>query len=357
MAHLCLSLAPMLLAAEARLHLHSLSLRMHAATNGETRLEFTTVSALDSALLNGELAPLPQSAAGTHGSFYKLSGGALPEPVFGTIFLNVPVQADANTNGVPDFYEVALEVPVTATTGTYEDFERQGSVAATWKRPAGAAAGTCQIDLAGYGLAFTNTFEILAFEGAFNYRNIDTEPNITATVQLDRQGDAAKKLSGVMTLKKVALDKLQLISGALADEAGRPLQHGGANELARVRSDYFADLFFEDGDASSSRADYIAWRLKITEPRDSNGNGIPDLSDAGGPRPPPALSLALRNGALFLRISGELGKAHHVETIGELGGPRWTLETTVTLTSDPQEVSLPIPSNRARTGYWRVRVP
>ena len=124
-----------------------------------------------------------------------------------------------------------------------------------------------------------------------------------------------------------------------------------------VLTNYYGYVEFDDGDLSTPDADYLIWFLSIDDSNDSNGNGIPDFSDDIGSANarPPLLTLTRGSTALSLSISGTLGRTHEVQQTTSLDLTNWTIVSSVTLTNDPQSVSLPLPTGA--TSFWRVRVP
>ena len=52
--------------------------------------------------------------AGRRSTSFRLDGTDFPEPMQGQLVLAVPEDLDSNTNGVPDFYEVAAPIPATS---------------------------------------------------------------------------------------------------------------------------------------------------------------------------------------------------------------------------------------------------
>jgi len=57
---------------------------------------------------------------------------------------------------------------------------------------------------------------------------------------------------------------------------------------------------------------------------------------------------------VLLSISGNVGRLHLIQTNASLASTKWQLAQSVTLATDPQTVSLPLP---AGTTFWRALVP
>lgn len=300
---------------------------------------------------NGELAPLPPGGVSTHSAFYRLSGTTVA-PEFGTFFLNVPDTADQNTNGVPDFYEVDQPVAITTTTGTFEHSIGIGPVTTTWSRPVNSKDGTCRLVMDSNKVAFTVAFEIQEFSGSLSYSNSVT--NIVGIVSVAKRSQPARTLSGRVSLEKVSPDRVAMEAGVLTNEVGQFLAFDRVAKLDREGADYLDFLLFHDGDPNTREEDFVVWRLRIHDPNDADGNGVPDLSDAAGTRRP-TLQLSRSSSQLLATIGGDIGKVHELQTVASLGQTNWSTTTSLTLTNDPQTFTLSLPTNR--TAFWRVRVP
>jgi hypothetical protein len=347
-------------ATPAQMQLHCLSVKFHPASSSAAGLSYTlelTTDASGATGSNGELAPLPSGGASSHASFFRLSGDALIEPASGSFFLDVPKLSDANTNGVPDFFEVDLAVESAITAGTFEGADQSGKITATWSRAAKSSEGVCQVTLDAYKITFTNRFEIQEFAGTLAYRNTTGETNVITAATLSRKAQTITALSGTMVFAKQGGGRLSLLAGELRSPGAPTLAYHGIDDLERTGARFNAAFVFKDGDPGTSVEDYVSWVLKIVDPADSNGDGIPDLSDDGGRRLPPLLSLQPLGTNLLLSITGEIGKLHQVETIQALEQGNWILAATVTLSNEIQTVLLRAPTNRSRTAFWRVKVP
>ena len=75
--------------------------------------------------------------------------------------------------------------------------------------------------------------------------------------------------------------------------------------------------------------------------------------DAGrAPPRAPTLSLAPGQTNLWLTIGGDIGHTNLIQEIDSLASTNWQTIVSLTLTNDPQTVSLPLPVSR--TGFWRA---
>src|SRR5258708_5589964 len=110
---------------------------------------------------------------------------------------------------------------------------------------------------------------------------------------------------------------------------------------------------FTDGDLTTPAPDYLAWILSIDDANDSNHNGIPDFSDDPVVRQV-RLALSLTATNLQVSLSGAAGTVCQVQQSPALPAASWQTVQTITLTNDPQVVSVPLPSTA--TAFWRAQV-
>jgi hypothetical protein len=121
-------------------------------------------------------------------------------------------------------------------------------------------------------------------------------------------------------------------------------------------TNYYGYPVFNDGDPSTAAEDYYYWELSIDDTNDSDGDTIPDFSDNPQVMTPsqPMLSLENRDTNLVLSISGDLNSLCKIQEISSLGSTNWITIMSVTLTNNPQTISLPLSS--ALANFWRVLV-
>jgi hypothetical protein len=173
-------------------------------------------------------------------------------------------------------------------------------------------------------------------------------------VQLSQVGQPSRTLSGAVKLDKVSPDKLRLQAGSWRNEAGQLLSYKAADNLNRQGNQYSDSFIFEDGDPATAEQDYLFWTIRIVDPNDNDSDGIPDISDGPVARRP-VLAITLASTNVLLSISGELGKQHEIQQSLTLLPASWLVITNVTLTNDPQTISLRRITNPA--AFFRARVP
>lgn len=333
------------------------SLRFHQGTGSfDETLDLTTIAGG----LNGELAPWYSSH--THRSDFSLDFSGFP--ITGTLFLNLPAFQDANGNGFDDSYEVSQEISGTSS-GQYTTAIGSGTITATWSRPAGSSAGTCVLRLVDSTFGdlgnFRHTFEVLEYTGTLTYT--PGASAVSGRLDLAQSGNPANTLQGPVAFTKSAtdpFDELTLESAFLTNAIAQLLDLYEPTPLYRdlsLGTNYYGPVEFNDGDLTTAEEDYYSWELSIDDLNDSDKDGIPDFSDdphtVALPRPP-QLSLVQSPTNLLLTVSGDVGHLHHIQDATNAAAPHWQTVFSVTLTNDPQTVSLPLPPSAIH--FWRAMV-
>jgi len=342
--------------AQARLYCRSVRLEAGSTTFGST-LEFSTSGFVPSA--NDELAPLDLIDLPSHFAQFKLDDITSVEPIYGELVVDVSF-ADANDNGFLDFFEVSEAVQA-VTEGAYNvpGFD-QGTIQATWSRPAGVAEGTCTLRLVSSGFGalgdFNHRFRILEYAGTLDY----TTGTNTVTARLDVRGteDSNLRLTGPVELAKSQLptryEELELLAGVWTNDVAETLTFAGTMLYRDLDypTNYYGFIDFDDGDLSTAAEDYWSWILSIDDSNDADSDGIPDLSDDSPVVVAPVLALRLVGGGLELEIRGTVGVSYRIQSKPLLGDGEWELFQTLGLTNSTQVLVLPLPETPGT--FWRV---
>jgi len=344
--------------AQARMYCFSPRFQRSDDQTAFFRLDLTTLSVG----VNGELAFGDFFGSGyTHSTFLIVTDQLFGDEYDGAMALDVPGGGDANGNGYPDFFEVAQPVNATST-GAYDiNGIGSGSVSASWSRDAGSQLGVCVLTFknSSFGnLVFSPTFELIEFTGPLAYNpgsNI-----VSGTINLSQTGNSANQMQGPVQFVKVSTNRFDLLVLQPGDWSNSAMQTiTFTNDLflrdANWPTNYGGYFDFQDWDPNTSDPDYVTWGLSIDDTNDFNHNTIPDFSDdpQGALPRRPLLSLTLTSTNFLLTIHGDVGHLHQVQETLVLPATNWQTVASVTLTNDPQSVSLPL--SAARTRLWRVQ--
>jgi|SRR5579859_3475490 len=305
-------------------------------------------------LINGELAP--NTGTYSHGCYFSFNDFSGLGPVYGVLLLNTPAGMDANSNGFNDFFE-SSQAGSGTTSGMYTvPGSPSDTASADWSRAAGSTTGTCVLHLNNFG-DFNFTFSILEYTGPLSYT--PGSNTVSGNITITNTADATQQLFGPIAFVKSATNRfnaLELQPGAWTNAAMQTLTFTNADFQRRLNwpTNYNGVVLFDDGAPSTPVADYQLWGLSIDDPNDANHNGIPDFSDDPASALPRQPSLVLTRGStnLFLSISGDVGRTHQIQQTSSLTLTNWQTIQSLTLTNDPEQVPLPIPTNGP--AFWRV---
>ncbi len=366
---LAISAAPA--AQTAALRLYCLSVKVdHGLSQYGHTVDFNSTATPEGA---GEFVPSwPQGSGGYHDITLpdvEMHGG--PMAIYnateryscsGFISVSVPT-TDGSGNRFPDFFEVARSANYT-TLGSYLYYDskygssRYGAVnTAVWTRSAGYPRGSYAFRFVDstlpepyYWGTFHGYFTVLEYTGTLSYTPGSNV--VSGTVNLVQTGAPANTWQGAIAFTKAASDRFN----SLTNHPGTWSDAGGV--INNFTNHYFfrdpayptnyAGYIEFDNDAKLSTAyPYGTWVLSITDTNDVNHNGIPDFSDDPTILPPPRrpfISLARTDTNLLCTIHGDVSHVHTIQQVPAVTSTSWQTVTSVTLTTDPQVVPVPLPS-------------
>jgi len=314
--------------------------------------------------LNAELAPGFWGPAYTNGAYFELSEELGGQTYSGGMALDTPDLTDANNNGFADFFEISQSVPSLQVQGAY-NLPNFGTgwraCTATCYRNAGSSVGACSYTLPnpfGGNLSFYQPFELIEFTGAVTYR--PGSNSVPTSLSLTNTNSLSTLIGPLVFVKSPTnrLNQLTLQSAFLTNESQQVLTlYTNTTFLRRTGhpTNYYGNVEFNDGDLNSVEEDYYAWMLSIDDPNDADHDGIPDFSDdlpSGTPPRAPQLFLVVGPTNLLLNIKDDLGRVHHILETSDLISGSWLTNRSLTLTKDPQTISIPYPATSPK--FWRA---
>ena len=155
--------------ANARFWCTSLRFERGYDRDGSRFLDLTTLSSG----INGELSLDFFNSGYTHSTYLGLTDNTLAETFQGALAMDVPDGGDADNDGFADFFQVDHGVTNLTSQGAYDiDVYGQGSLTATWNRPAGSKDGNCTLNLkinAGLTFTFVHSFQLLEYTGPLEF--------------------------------------------------------------------------------------------------------------------------------------------------------------------------------------------
>ena len=313
--------------------------------------------------INGELALDFLASGYTHSTYLTLADGLVGENLSGAMALDVPNGGDGNHDGFADFFETSQGITNVASSGAYNlDLYGNGSATASWNRAAGSKDGSCALTvqlMVMQPVTFTIPFQILEYTGSLSYS--PSTSNVTGSLRLVQSGNPAGTMNGAVTFVKSPTDRfneLTLQPGVWTNELQQPLSYSSNATSRDLRwpTNYYGHLEFDDDANSSTFYPFAFWELSIDDLNDWNHNGIPDFSDDPGVAPlprQPLLELLSSSTNLVLVLHGDVGRVHEIQMVGDLSLTNWQTQVSVTLTNDPQPVSVALPAGAAF--FWRAK--
>lgn len=243
------------------------------------------------AAFSQEMRPRAGSPGVYEGDFvtYDSSGSAQD---YGSFTVNLPT-TDSDGNGLPDVVQKSKYGGTSVSGSAHSDYYGTNySITGSLSRAANATGGSYSISLATSGLApmaYNGTFNLLNGTGAINYSRDSNSATFTLTEVF--QGGTSRTLTGstdfsVTNVNQVNFPQFNVMSDDGFSYTVLPFS------VTRSGNRYVGSFQLADGSPETYWADYVDWVLEISDGNDSNGNGIPDLSDAV-PAPPPGPSQPL----------------------------------------------------------------
>lgn len=202
---------------------------------------------------------------------------------YGSFTLNLPT-TDADSNGLPDICQLSEGFPLTFFTGSHHAdwcmyFPPSSSITGRFSRNANTQNGFLHLEVVnGLSTSYYNgTWGVLHISGSATYqRGLQNTLGINLTYSYPEGrsiGLSASTGFVVTNSNQIVIPQFQ-INGS--DDRGYLVL---TSTLTRSGNKYIGNLAFADGDQSTSWQDYRNWVIEIIDLNDSNGNGVPDLSD------------------------------------------------------------------------------
>lgn len=349
----------------ASVRLDCLSVKIQPATVPVAGQPYTLAltSGFDPAAPNGELYPSFEWGSFSHSSSYVLAGPDQPVADMGQIDLDIPANADADGNGIIDFFEIGKAIAPVTTEGLWANPDAEGLVQATWSRPAGSARGACRLQFLGTTPAplpdLETSFELLEYSGTLEY--LPATNRVSGSIALVESQSPSNTVSGAVVLVKNATNRfnqLVLDAGSWTNTAGRACAYakGALSRDPAHPAVYTGQLAFLNSPIPTEPEAYLDWQFTIVDINDTNQNGVPDLSDDPQPGTPQLVLTAVgfTSGHLSFRINAPLGSQVDLEQTTSLRVTDWTTAASLTISQSPQEIRItPLPGPAC---FYRLRL-
>lgn len=195
---------------------------------------------------------------------------------YGTMVLNIP-NTDSDADGLPDFLQKNRAVSLSFTGTQYCQYARDNdgenaSFSGTMTRSAGSATGTVVIDGSGSVPQMTSPFHLVGGDGTLSYDR--QSGSSTFVIQMWPVGNWGDELTGSASLSQNGPNEVTMVNlqgDLLSFEADVVLERHGNTYRSRGQ--------ISDGFDETSWADYRDCLIEIVDLNDSDGDGIPNLTD------------------------------------------------------------------------------
>ena len=229
-------------------------------------------------LISGELRPRSGSPGVYEGAYAFVSSGTQID--YGSFTTSVPT-TDADGNGVPDVLQYNYAGSFTGT-GTGQSASLGGpsfNVSLQLTRAANSETGTYTLTTSvtgGLTNVATGTFSLVTYQGSVTYTRGTTNSMTLSVTGVVAGGNT---LTGTTTYTTSGTDQLSYAAFTLTSSSGDTFSVLPGT-LTRSGTTYKGALNLVDGLDETYWPDYTAYAFQITDPNDTNGNGIPDLTDS-----------------------------------------------------------------------------
>jgi hypothetical protein len=319
-----------------------------------TSLEYTLSlsSANDERNINSELMLAVEDHGFTHETYFVLEDPFSADPLIFWVVLDIPPFADANGNGIDDFYDVSAQVDSIETIGLHPD-ENGDPVeyTALWIRGPGESVGSVYLDFPYLGMTFGHQFQLVQYNGEFTFDRAGN--NLQGTIALTNIANQEDRILGPLTVQVVNTNTLRLSANTWNNGAGVNFQVVTNFFDGHVSTNFLSYWLLEDGYPFNGVTDYVDWMMVIST-GDANGNGVLDLVEGGGtPSERPSLSIARNAAGYEVRITGTAGKTYWLEYTSNVAAAAWPDHHVVTMTGTTQNVTLP--ADTTGDVFYRLR--
>jgi uncharacterized repeat protein (TIGR02543 family) len=331
-----LSLLPCLLAlqglaqsqtASVTAYCRSLCLYGVTAYSGAYNFEFTTMD--DSTglpqyipvpggqpIFSNELRPTSGQSKLYEADYETMSG--ITPVQYGALTLTLSA-ADTNHNDIPDILDPAVPMYCVVPGTGYASWPASNyfTLSLRFNRAAGSPTGTFSGNwtIGGGSYSIVGSMRLMLLQGSATYTRGHTNQLRFQLTRTNPDGVTTNTLTGSTTYNATA-GQISLPRFTLTDGQNRTYtaQH---TVLYRHGHVYQGDLRFVDGAPETPWVDYRDWILSITDPTDSDGDGVPDISDPDAVHVPSAPITITTNGqgTVTPALSGqnlELGKTYRL---------------------------------------------
>jgi hypothetical protein len=231
---------------------------------------------------SGELYALNSNSPEFVADFEVYSHQDLEYINYGSGTINIPSK-DLNQNGLRDFMEIenAVDIDITGTAILEYPQQENDSFTGTLTRNQNEAIGQYTITSKN-GINISSEWVLVTASGTSEYQRNGKEGKIqiSGIFQLNK----SVNIIGQADFKVINQDELEISQLRFSYESNDNLTYDEVEEgpftLKRRGNRYVGEITYKDGAKFTPWPDYLTDIVEITDLNDSDGDGIPDLTDS-----------------------------------------------------------------------------
>jgi hypothetical protein len=278
---------------------------------------------------------------------------------YGSELLNLPT-ADLDGNGLPDFLQYNMSASfsftgtITSENPTANSWSVKGVASKAANSTAASYAYTATPASPGEGSPETifGTWQTFYLSGAASYTR-GAQNQITLNVAQLKDGETASSFVGTTSFTVDAQDQISLLQMTLkeASDPGRAMVVYPST-LRRSGRKYIGNAEIADGESRTIWRDFTQWVIEIEDNNDSDGNGVPDLSDALAPV---SVQVKIVRTGKDISLTWPMAATGYVlETTEALNRPFTPVNSAVVVELERHALSTTLPASNGRA-FYRLR--
>jgi hypothetical protein len=324
-------------------------------TNGTVSAYFTTYTGADlypplhdvsgvNWVFSQEVRPL-SGQPGVYGTDYLSVSSTHGLFQYGHILFTFPT-TDSDDDCVLDFLqkEKAVNLSFSGVQTAIYPSKVTVNLTGTLTRAAGQVQGQIWFN---NGIDHRGNWNIPNLSGTMNYVRSNGVPVRFQLMGVQPEGGTHSWTGGAMA--NASADKLDLPIFTLTRDDKVTFRMATAFSARRSDSRYIGAFQVVDGLSGTSWADFTNWVLEVSDPCDSNSNGVPDLSDQPDK---PRLALGRDSSSETLSVTVQPAHSYTIQRSTDL--KTWSFFTNFVSTTRLQQVRC---NDVNVCGFYRVRFP
>jgi hypothetical protein len=245
--------------------------------DGKTNVFPLSYTAGGQLYLSGELRPRAGQVGVYETDYANYATNVLAS--YGSIVLNLPT-LDTDNNGLPDITQLNQAVNTTISGTLQQDWPSSATVpvSGSMTRPAGATTGNYTITF--NGTSGAGTWSLTPFTAGSSSVTYVRGNTSLMTLRLNTGGGLTMSNSTPFTFTVINPNQISLPQFTMVGNDSKTYTVLAGTVFNRTGNKYVANATFFDFLQPSPWADYVNWVFEINDTNDTDGNGVPDLSDA-----------------------------------------------------------------------------